>query len=855
MTGTPPETIHILHVDDEPNLADTVAMFLQKEDDRFVVETATSASIGRERLVDGDFDCIVSDYEMPRENGIEFLDAIRDEHPDLPFILYTGKGSEEVASKAFSKGATDYLQKESGTDQYTLLANKITNYVDKYRAERTMRRRARAMEIANEGIALVDDNGRYIEVNNSYAELYGTDADSLIGSHWTVTVPDDEVERLQTEAFSHALEHGSWTGEAQGQRVDGSTYPKLLSLAPFDDGGHVCIVRDITEIKKREERLEQTTSRLEALFESSPDMVEIHTTDGTIIDVNQQFCEAFNQPKDELVGQKVWETDQEIEPEELQEIWDGMDVGDRTKFETEFRAKNGTRFPVEVHITRLPVDDGTRFMIISRDITERKQRMQEIRTLKERLELAVEGANLGVWDWNLTTDEVKFNDQWAEMLDYTLEDLEPHLRAWENRVHPDDIEEVKAALDEHIQQETDYYDTEHRMRTADGKWKWIRDLGKIVERDSNDDPIRAVGIHLDIDESKQYQRELEQKTEELEELTTRLEDQYQTLFEEAPVMAVVTRAENGRPIIEDCNNQFAETLGFEPETLIGTDLAEFYTPDSREALIEGNGYKRALKGEFTTESRELIAADNTVVETLLRAVQRKDTAGEVVGTLAMYIDITEREEAKRANERLEEFASIVSHDLRNPLNVLIGAIDMVEETGDLDHLTRAHRALDRMETLIDDLLTLSRSGDIIGATEVIDLASFSENCWENVSTADATLTIETDQRLKADRTRLKQLLENLFRNAIEHGGETVTIRMGDLREGFYVEDNGPGIPEDDRQTVFESGYSTTSGGTGFGLAIVMEVANAHGWDVDVTDSSDGGARFEFTGTLDNHTDQ
>lgn len=305
MTGVLLDTIHIFHVDDEPDFADTVATFPEKEDDRLVVETATNASLGRERLVDSDFDCIVWDYEMPGENGIEFLDAVRDEHPDLPFILCTGKGSENVASEGFSKGATDYLQKASGTDQDTLLANKVTNYVEKYRAERTMRRRARAMEAANEGIALIDDSGHYIEVNNAYAELYGTDADSLIGCHWTVTVPDNEVEPLQTEALSHAFKRGSWTGEAQGQRVDGSTYTKLLSLAPLGNEGHVCIVRDITEIKKREERLEQTTSRLEALLESSPDTINIHTVDGTFIHVNQQFCEAFNQSEDELVGQKV----------------------------------------------------------------------------------------------------------------------------------------------------------------------------------------------------------------------------------------------------------------------------------------------------------------------------------------------------------------------------------------------------------------------------------------------------------------------------------------------------------------------------------------------------------------------
>lgn len=203
---------------------------------------------------------------------------------------------------------------------------------------------------------------------------------------------------------------------------------------------------------------------------------------------------------------------------------------------------------------------------------------------------------------------------------------------------------------------------------------------------------------------------------------------------------------------------------------------------------------------------------------------------------------------QRQNERLERFASVVSHDLRNPLNVLSGTIDLTKETGDLEHLEDAQYAIGRMETLIDDLLTLSRSGDVIGDTEAVTLSSLSNRCWENIATGDDKLIIETDKTVQANRTRLQQLLENLFKNAVEHGGDAVWV--GDLTNGFYVADDGSGILEDDRQTVFERGYSTTNEGTGYGLAIVSEVADAHGWNINITDSSDGGARFEFTGSLD-----
>ena len=198
--------------------------------------------------------------------------------------------------------------------------------------------------------------------------------------------------------------------------------------------------------------------------------------------------------------------------------------------------------------------------------------------------------------------------------------------------------------------------------------------------------------------------------------------------------------------------------------------------------------------------------------------------------------------------RLDRFASIVSHDLRNPLNVLDGRLELARETGDDEHFDAAEQAIDRMETLIDDLLTLARSGMEIDSVEPVELEELVRECWAGVEAAAATLeTEDAGQEFPADRSRVKQLLENLLRNAIDHGGDDVTIRVGSLADGFFVEDDGPGIPPTEREAVFEWGHSTRSDGTGFGLSIVKAIAEAHGWDIRVTDGDDGGARFEITG--------
>lgn len=151
-----------------------------------------------------------------------------------------------------------------------------------------------------------------------------------------------------------------------------------------------------------------------------------------------------------------------------------------------------------------------------------------------------------------------------------------------------------------------------------------------------------------------------------------------------------------------------------------------------------------------------------------------------------------------------------------------------------------------MDDLIDDLLTLSRQGEPIGEIESIDLNDLVESCWKNVDTMEATLDAQTVVIIQADRSRLQQLLENLIRNAVEYGGDAV-ITIGDLPDGFFVADDGPGIPADERDAVFEPGYSSSEDGTGFGLSIVNEVGEAHGWDIVVTESEQGGARFEITG--------
>ena len=247
----------------------------------------------------------------------------------------------------------------------------------------------------------------------------------------------------------------------------------------------------------------------------------------------------------------------------------------------------------------------------------------------------------------------------------------------------------------------------------------------------------------------------------------------------------------------------------------------------------------------------------------VRATPIEDDSGRHVGWTLLLQDVSEQVRRERdleeQVEKLDQFASIVSHDLRNPINVARGYVTQTQATGDLDHLDKSLEAIDRMEDIVDDVLALTRGGEVTEPAPV-SLASLARDTWAGIDTGAATLEVPTDQTIVADADRLRRLLENLFRNSIEHGvepredsdafgeGHTITV---DVHEGegsdvtVSVADNGVGIPQERRDQVFEDGYTT--GGTGLGLTIVEEIASAHGWEVSLTESPEGGAAFELHG--------
>ncbi|MFC7324628.1 PAS domain S-box protein [Halorubrum rutilum] len=405
-------------------------------------------------------------------------------------------------------------------------------------------------------------------------------------------------------------------------------------------------------------------------------------------------------------------------------------------------------------------------------------------------------------------------------------------------VHPEDRERNADALEAVLSNPSESETVEVRFRHADGSWRWI----EATMRNRVDDDI-IDGILLssrDITERKEHEREARELAEEYEAVLNSVED---AIF----LMNVEEDGDGVRFEFERLSPSYERQTGITTEEVQGqTPQAVF--GEEQGAELAANYHRCVKAGEPISYQEELRVSEGARFwQTKLAPVV---SDGEITRLVGVTRNVTERVERERQlrqqNERLGEFASVISHDLRSPLNVAQGRAALLAEQGESEHLDPLLQALDRMEAIVEDTLTLARQGDIISETESVSLTNLVGKCWATVDTGEATIEIVDEMTFQADPDRLRHVFENLFRNAVEHGGSDVTVRVGCHNElGIYVEDNGPGIPVEKRDEVLEPGHSSAQGGTGFGLTIVKRIVEAHGWELSVANGTDGGARFEF----------
>jgi len=817
--GARTESIRVLHVDDDPAFVDMAATFLEREDDRIEVVTATDADEGLSILDGTAVDCIVSDYDMPGRNGIEFLEAVREEHPNLPFVLFTGKGSEEIASDAISAGVTDYVQKPTGSGGYEILVNRIVNAVE---AARTRARAARQEHV----------NTLIREINRR-----------LVASE---TV--DEIERAVCRTLTNAAQFRfAWIGEpndsgeiiARTSAGDAATYLDEVTIYCDDrPQGQGPAGRAIRTGERQVARI----IRDDRTFEPWHDVADRYGYESvTVIPLS------YGGDRDGVLAIYADQPDafDEIELSVLEEL--GETIGRALRSAEIRRRLESQRAVGSAHEERY------------------------YRTLAD----ALPNGAVALFDTDLRYTIVGgavFDDLSlvpAEMEGKSLTAV--HSAAYREAY----LDHYRAALDG----ETRTFEFTYEDRYFEGHVAPVRDESGTV--------VGGLAMTQDVTERTDRQRELERRervlretyeaiadpalslTDGIRELlrigTDTLDAEYGILSRcdgDEHVLELVHAVEDDGDLVEGdavpLSVTNCERVRRTAETVVGGAASEDAESPTRAphtehglscyvgapVVVDGNVYGTFC---FYGEQPRPAGFDEwevTLVELLCRWV---GSALDRRGTNARL---------RRQNERFREFTSIVSHDLRNPISVLSGALELAEATGEAKQFDRCRRALTRMGDLIEDLSTLTRDGAVVGDTEPLALGRTGRACWGTVETGDAELRIADDATIRADEDRLRQVFENLFRNAVEHGStgnrteaDRLTVRVGVLPsgDGIYVEDDGVGIPENRREEVFERGYSTAEAGTGLGLAIVDTMAAAHGWTVAVTDGAAGGTRIELRG--------
>ena len=755
--------MHLLCVDDDADFLALTATQLERKLPAATVHTAERVADARALLESEPIACVVSDYDMPEQDGLAFLYTVRETHPELPFILFTGKGSEEIASDAISAGVTDYLQKR-GAEQYDRLAARIRHAVAEYRAEHKLRKRVKELTaIQTVSDLLVDGDtetaGQLRQVvtylpqslrlpENAVASLTVDDAE-FRSPEYETPVETLTVHDVTSAGNEVALTVGYTTSVSQ---TDGDVFlPEERELL-------TTILQLVTAFLDRRHvlsELREADHRLNLILENTTAVMYLKDTEGRYVFVNAEYERLFDVDTEGLVGK----TDSEIHPPEVAETVHRNDrrvveAGEPIEVEEQVVVNGEERTYLSLKVPALATTGEIEGVFgVSTNITERKERERQLEALNEEIPRLLSAES---------TEEVAERGVTAAREILGLQANSIHL-----------------------------YDDENEALVPVGY------TDGVVELVGSPPTFRA-------GESIAWR-----------------------VFEDGDAMA-----------LDDIRT---DPDIYNPESPIRSEL---YLPLGEYGIL--------IAG--STSPAEFDAQDVTVGEILAAHLTTALSQVDTQQTLR------EREaELEAQNERLEQFASMVSHDIRNPLNVVEGHLELYRETGDDTHLDTVETSLTRIQELVTDLTALARHGTTDDTHEPVSVDEVARDAWALLDTRSATISTEPCT-VNADASQLAALFENLFRNSVEHGstssrtqsddavghgGEDVTVRVGPLENGFYVEDTGPGIPADERDAVFEHGYTTGDGGSGIGLTIVSRIAEAHDWDVTLGESAEGGARFEF----------
>jgi PAS domain S-box-containing protein len=466
------------------------------------------------------------------------------------------------------------------------------------------------------------------------------------------------------------------------------------------------------------------------------------------------------------------------------------------------------------------------------------------------LRAALEGSDLAAWVWDVPSDRVKLSESWTDLLGEPRREVTVQRRDLAALVHPDDLTRVLSVLDAVTRGRTAAYDVEHRVRTVDGKYRWIESRGKVIERDAAGRPLRLTGTNADITARRRA-----------EELLAARELQLRLISDSVPAMIVELDAADR---IRYCNSKYAAHSGKSAEALIGQSLAEAVGKPGYERFAEHRAAIR--RGVPALYERTDVRPDRPEAQLLIQVVPRLQPGGEYLGCYLMIEDVTER---RRLEKMKEEFIRTVSHELRTPLQSIRASLDRIGSEGATDELpglvATARASCERLVRLVNDILDYQRlraGHRLPGKAGPLDLyAQLQDAIAANDSLArEAGVSLQLAPPpgpvlVTAVADRVTQLVTNLLANALKHSarGDAVAISL-ERREGCArvgVRDHGPGVAAEFAPQLFEQFAHAQAPdgrqreGTGLGLAICKAIAQQMQGRVGFEPAQGGGALFWF----------
>lgn len=485
----------------------------------------------------------------------------------------------------------------------------------------------------------------------------------------------------------------------------------------------------------------------------------------------------------------------------------------------------------------------------------RRHAEDALRISEERLKLALEGTEDGLWDWNVISGDVYFSPRFEAMLGFAPGALEPRVTSWEARIHPQDKPDVDRALNAHLQSRTPAYEAEYRMLAKKGTWQWVLDRGKVVERRPDGTPIRAVGTHTDITARKRAEDALRDSEERIRAVVDTMVD------------GIITIDEAG--VIESVNPAIERIFGFSKDELISNNVAVLMPASADGTLTSAiQDYVDSGRANLVGSGRELSGRrrDGTVIP-LEIGISEINQGGRRMFT-GVIRDITERKQIERMKN---EFVSTVSHELRTPLTSIRGALGLVMggavgplsgKVGDLIDI--AYKNSQRLIALVNDILDLEKieSGSLEFRFQHVDLGHVIDTAIEANAGFAKEYGVEYVVRqpvpaltVNIDGDRIVQVMTNLLSNAAKFsppgGTVEVAVRRVDGWARVAVIDRGPGIPENFRDRIFlrfsqaDSSDTRKAGGTGLGLSITKSIVERHGGRIGFGETPGGGSTFHF----------